>query len=211
MYDQDHKLAHEPPGYEAAQREWQQLIAGQEGRASAYLLKAPSEDEILNDWLANCPGEAAGEASVRDGSNSVEAAGEASVRDGGNSVEVLVIRQTEQGGYAPLPWVAQPGDGMDLPGFEVPDTDIARLLARQCLRLPFALCHEDIINRTILELEQSNQQVAAWQRSPWLKGQLFLILHQDLTTTLCGFRLSYQHELGLLCENEGSEHGKQSV
>lgn len=196
VYDQNHKLAHEPPGYGTAMREWQQLIAGQEGRASAYLLKAPSEDEILNDWLADCPGEAAGEASVR---------------DGGNSVEALVIRQTEQGGYAPLPWVAQPGDGMDLPGFEVPDKDKARLLARQSLRLPFALCHEGIIDRTILELEQSSKQVAAWQQSPWLKGQLFLILHQDLTTTLCGFRLSYQQELGLLCENEGSEHGKQSV
>lgn len=85
------------------------------------------------------------------------------------------------------------------------------MLARQSLRLPPSLCHEGIIDKTIEALEVSNQIISSWQASPWLKGQLFLILNHDLETTLCGFRLAYSRELGLLCEKEGGGHGEQGI
>lgn len=196
VYDPDLALPEEPEGYGEAREEWNRLIARQEGRATAYLIKAPQSDDILNDWLSHTP---------------KEAAGEASVRDSGDSVEVLVIRRREDGMLAPLPEAGFQETGAGMPVFKAPEPQDARMLARQSLRLPPSLCHEGISDKTIEALEASNQIISSWQASPWLKGQLFLILNHDLETTLCGFRLAYSRELGLLCEKEGGGHGEQGI
>ncbi len=60
VYDPDLALPEEPEGYGEAREEWNRLIARQEGRATAYLIKAPQSDDILNDWLSHTPKEAAG-------------------------------------------------------------------------------------------------------------------------------------------------------
>lgn len=196
VYDLDVCLPNEPPGYEQAQSEWLKLLEKQRSQAGAYLLKSPFLEDILNDWLINTP---------------LEAAGEASVRDSAESLEVLVVVKNQDGLLSPLPWVDFPAGKRRLDPLLVPGEEAARYLARQSLRLPYALCHAGIIHRSIEELEASNQPIAAWQDSPWLKGQLFLLLDAELRVSLCGIDLLYDKNRGLLIENEGGDHAGKGV
>ena len=63
-----------------------------------------------------------------------------------------------------------------------------------------------MIDKTIAELEVANKVLSAWQQSPWLKGQLFLVFDAAYEAMLCGYRLNYQKELGLQIINEGGAH-----
>jgi hypothetical protein len=72
--------------------------------------------------------------------------------------------------------------------------------------LPRALSGPWIIKKTITELEDLNEtRLFAWQESPWLKGELFLIMDEQLTCHLCGFKLAYDNDVGLSFEKEVEE------
>lgn len=188
VYDANLPLANPPTGYEEARIDWNRHLAQQEGRAQAYLIQRPEAAHSLTDWMENPPGDALGEASVRDAAD---------------SVEVLVIQRLGEGGYSPLPATSCHQGSRHIHAYQVPDSDTALWLARQTLRLPSYLCHRHIIGQTIDELEASNKDIVAWQQSPWLKGMLFLILDEAQRTNLCGFRLRYCQQFGLLREHEG--------
>lgn len=197
VYDLALPLSDPPEGYYQAFREWENLISSLESRAGAYLLKAPIKGESLVDLLENMPGEAAGEAAVR---------------DAGDSLEVLVLHRVKPGFYAPLPWIDSKENQPPVPADSIPVAQTARLMARQSLRLPPALCHPGIIDLTIRTLEKQNQLIKDWQASPWLKGQLFLLLDEELHAEICGYQLTYHRELGLLClKEEGGDHGAKGV
>ena len=44
--------------------------------------------------------------------------------------------------------------------------------------------------------------MAEWQNNPWLQGELILLLDNDNSTHLCGYRLYYDFEVGLVVEKE---------
>lgn len=46
------------------------------------------------------------------------------------------------------------------------------------------------------------ERLGEWQGSPWLKGELFLILDDKCSADLCGYRLTYDQYDGLLYEKE---------
>ncbi len=187
VYDTCVQLPDPPPAYEAARAEWEQHIKRQEGRSGTYLIKRPFASHQLTDWMDAPPGDTRGEASVRDSAD---------------SLEVLVIREAGEGKFSLLYDESSTQEAL-LSATRVPDARLARLVARQSLRLPPALCREYLIDQTIHALEESNQRIACWQQSPWLKGLLFLILDASLQTDLCGYHLAYSPDMGLICDKEG--------
>ena len=124
---------------------------------------------------------------------------EASVRDGQESIDVLVMRKTEDGHFAFLPWVSERA----LHGDEVPSSEESKQIARQRLRLPLVFCMGKQLGETIDVLERENREyLSAWQESSWLKGELILILDQNAEKELNGYHLKYEKDLGLTYDKE---------
>lgn len=185
VYDGDVPLVSEPPGYRDAKKKWEKLIQNKETRAEAFRICPPWPDLNLNisGWL---------DKDVSDHQ------GEAAVRDSDESIEVLLIQEIKGRLY-----LLGAGDDSELPQYSVPDELIAQSLARQRIRLPNVLCGPWIIDNTIAELERLNgERLFIWQESPWLKGELFLILDENSSTHLCGYQLTYDKNDGLLYEKE---------
>ncbi len=66
------------------------------------------------------------------------------------------------------------------------------------MRLPSILCAPRSIDQTIAELEKSNSiKISQWQQSPWLKGELALILNESFTAKLGDYCLTYHQQEGL--------------
>lgn len=170
---------------EDAYREYSTVVNNKESRASGFLLGKYTESKYgatLDGWL---------DQGVHD------AAAEASVRDGGDSVEVLVMVSPGDGYAEFLPWISK-GERILLT--ECPPPDIAKKIAQQCIRLPRALCSKYNIDDTIRELENMDNDLKAWQESYWLRGELILFLDRSLTAELNGYKLSYSREKGMSYE-----------
>jgi CRISPR-associated endonuclease/helicase Cas3 len=191
VYDSD-EINIQSQEYESAKNEWEKKIADKERRAEAFRICPPWKDDpfvSLFNWLHT-------EANV------TEKQGEANVRDTDESIEVLLVQEINNKMYF-LPWVE---NGRELFINETPDDILARKLARQCIRLPNVLCASWIIASTINELENTNRdKVAKWQESPWIKGELFLILNDDFSESLSGYCLKYDKFYGLLYEKEAQQ------
>jgi CRISPR-associated endonuclease/helicase Cas3 len=125
-----------------------------------------------------------------------EGKGEASVRDGADSLEVIVIQKIRDT-LRLLPWI---NGGAEIPRDRAPDEPLARALSGCRLRLPSELGLkwkiDDIIER--LEEISTKEHLEEWQKSQWLKGTLFLILDETYKTELCGCPLEYDQYKGLI-------------
>ena len=125
---------------------------------------------------------------------------EASVRDGISSVEVLVVMRSEDGMLHFLPHQDMK---QELHPQTLPDDDTCRQIAVQKLRLPSELCQPYNLRSTLNALEtQCSAIMKVWGLSPWLHGQLLLILDEWLTASVGTFRLTYDAETGLHYESE---------
>ena len=119
---------------------------------------------------------------------------EASVRDTDNRLEVLVV-QRRGDRYYMLPWLSKFG-GCSIPTDQAPAVELAKGMAECSIQLPLELCFK--LDETIGELEViALEELSEWQRSPWLKGELFLVLDEQLETVLRGYRLLYDQNFGL--------------
>ena len=86
---------------------------------------------------------------------------------------------------------------------EVPDEKTAKKISKERINLPRVLCQKFNIDNTINELEKNNQELLGkWQESVWLKGELFLIVDEDNSALLNGYRLKYDREIGLIYKKE---------
>lgn len=121
--------------------------------------------------------------------------GRARVRDGEDGLEVLVVQQRDDRWFV-LPWIDGCG-GAELPTDAAPESRLARAVAQCSLRLPRQLSVWRV-DRVIGELEPQGR--AAWQQSPWVRGELILPLDEDLTAEIAGFRLRYSRRDGLTVE-----------
>lgn len=129
-----------------------------------------------------------------------EARGEAQVRDAEPTLEV-VLMQGDDAYARPLPWLSEQ-DGRDpessVPRGSLPDPGLARLLATSTVRLPHRFSYPWVFDRAVDQLERTTDE--AWQQSMHLKGQLQLVLDDELRAELAGVRLRYDPELGLIDE-----------
>lgn len=148
--------------------------------AETFLLAPVPPDNLLG-WAATGVGDAE------------SPAGRAKVRDGDDSLEVLVAQQCD-GRRRLLPWIDRAG-GSELPIDDAPDRRLARALAQCSLRLPASMCTWRL-PRVIDDLERNGS--AAWQQSPWLRGQLVLYLDENLEAELAGVHLRYSRTDGLV-------------
>lgn len=123
--------------------------------------------------------------------------GRASVRDGEDGLEVLAVQQRGNGWFV-LPWIGGCG-GVELPKDDPPAPRLARAVAQCSLRLPRQLSVWRV-DQVIGELEPQGR--AAWQQSPWVRGELILPFDEDLTAEVAGFRLRYSRRDGLVVEEE---------
>mgnify|MGYP000883433832 CR=1 FL=1 len=135
--------------------------------------------------------------------------GEAAVRDSDDTIEVILVQDKGTGMYGLL---SRGSTGVLIPGTGIPDSETGRLLARERVSLPRALCHPGAIDQTIAELEELNlQHLSHWQGCDWLKGELVLILDQHNSARLNGWVLTYSSQDGLFYEKEEGENGGKGV
>ncbi|HHZ14387.1 MAG TPA: CRISPR-associated helicase Cas3' [Clostridiales bacterium] len=187
VYDDRLKLAPEPQGYSEAKAKHEMEIEDKKERANTFQITKPWSGPSYNllGWL---------DTDIRD------QRGEAAVRDTYESIEVLLIQRRRDGRMYFLPW--QEG-GQEIPVGEVPNNQLAKALARQRINLPRVLCTPWMIDKTIAQLEDFNSRYfSSWQESTWLKGELFLVLDESYTASLCDYRLHYHRTLGLIYEKE---------
>jgi len=172
----------------------EKAIAAAKVQAGAFLLSEPPQDArghaTLDGWLS-------ASADVdEDGRR-----GYAKVRDGDDSVDVMLINEVD-GALTTLPG-SSPGGALALPTDRLPDRDAVTALALSTVKLPASLTHPGLVDRVIDEIAQRCYW-QAWQESPDLKGQLFVVLH-DGTATVLDKRISYSPTTGLRVQDkEGS-------
>ncbi|GGL20508.1 CRISPR-associated helicase Cas3' [Mangrovihabitans endophyticus] len=146
---------------------------------------SPGDD--LTSWLHAGVGDAE--------SAGDDARGRAHVRDDGPpTLEVLVVVRTPDGWQIP-PWIDNRG-GQILPVDAQPPRGLDRALASCTLSLPAELAAEHVIDRVLAELE-ARTYIEAWQKNPWLAGELILDLDPDGRTCLAGFNIEYDAIDGL--------------
>lgn len=184
----------------AALEEYTFLLTDKGRKAEAYLMSPPPDDSELDEdidldeyveldddlhgWLNNP-------------ADDDEHKALATVRDGMSSIEVIVMVRNSNGMLGLLPW--QSDGGRYLPDV-CPPEDVCKQIAQQKLRLPALFCYE--ADKTIDELETADKHLVEFQRSHWLKGELVLLLNEELTAELRGYRISYSHNDGLTYEKE---------
>ncbi|MDD2234940.1 MAG: CRISPR-associated helicase Cas3' [Desulfitobacteriaceae bacterium] len=171
--------------YIEAKSKHEQRIAKKIAKSRDFQISDPyKRTEDLVGWL---------DTSIRDDPSGKR--GEATVRDTEDSLEVLVVQRCHNKYYM-LPWLSKFG-GRIIPIDIPPEIELARAIAECSIQLPRELCWK--IDETISELEKiSLQELWTWQQSPWLKGELFLVLDEQLSTDLCGYHLHYDQSYGML-------------
>ena len=170
----------------------------QEQKAAAFLIQPPTEHRlrprrnVLDNWMN---GEQKG----------TEAAARAAVRDGDPSVEVLLMVRHEDGSVHFLPWQEEGrAVAADCPPCQAESVSIAR----QRLRLPGYFSKRWTVDRVINEREEQNRRLLPeWQQAPMLKGELVLLLDENLTAHLSKTVLRYDRRDGLTWQKEEADEG----
>lgn len=178
--------------YEAAKKKLEQKISEKKAKAKDFQISDPYKRMgDLVGWL---------DKSVTDDPSGKR--GEAAVRDTEDSIEVLVVQRRGKEYYM-LPWIAK-FQNLKITTNAPPEVELARAMAKCSIQLPRELCWK--MDDTIRELEKiALTELGEWQRSPWLKGELFLVLDEQLSTELCGYHLQYVQHEGLIITKKVEE------
>lgn len=162
-------------------------------RAQRFLLKSPSGN--IEGILENVD-------------ETIESAAESRVRDGISSISVILMIKETAG---TITFVDKGERSVHLSPFTVPDDHTGRIIARQKMNMPHIFSQDWIIDRVIDELEKQNKQnLAAWQQSPWIRGELILLLDEDGYANLCGYQITYSEKMGLSYIRE-EENGRKGI
>ena len=156
-------------------------------RARDFTIAAPADRDSMASWLA----------APADDPEDPHQLGRAQVRDGSDSREVIVV-QRDDDGCLRLPDGAGPMAGAAIPEtLPIDDWKLAKAMAQTTICLPQSMCaNPGQLDATIAGLERS-LHYDTWQSSPWIKGQLALVLDGEGRATVAGFDLLYSHDLGL--------------
>ena len=183
-YDETVALPHIPKGYDAARHQYEIERKKRERRADTFRLQLSEISKTIDGLL--------------DAGIGTDDEGERAVRDGDPSIEVLVLRRKGEG----VCLLADCDTTEILYTDHVPDERTCRHIAEQKLRLPRALCLPCNVEKVIAALRIMNEGLLEWQQSPWLRGQLFLMLDENGTAKLDQWILNYDGKLGLLYHKE---------
>jgi len=181
VYDDSIHLIPEDEAYLEAKRVHELMLGDKRAKANSYRVNEPRVMDTMIGWL---------DIDISDKK------GEAAVRDANDSFEVLLIQRDASGTFRFLPWIES---GRNLDRFHEPPEKLARELAKCSVQLPVAVTgRHDNLESVIRQLEEENRQwLADWQQSPWLRGELFLILDESLSVKLGKYRLTYHKDFGL--------------
>jgi CRISPR-associated endonuclease/helicase Cas3 len=174
--------------YNEAKTTMENFIKNKEARAQSFILEKPWRPSSVNDsligWLNNVSPTDSDEKGI------------AQVRETGDRIEVIVVKKCGYG-YS---FFNEDNNIMD----EIEDYHIGKKLATQSLKLPSILCTVYNIDKTIEALEADNRKfLFRWQQQPWLRGALGIILDENNSYVLNGWKLSYDNKLGLEYVKEG--------
>ena len=182
-----------------AKQEFELKQKDKEARANAFVILPPRSGrslfgpDTLDDWMHET-------AAVSD------TTAQAAVRDGDPSIDVLVMMRGADGAVRFLPWQER---GAAVAADVPPSREEARRIARQKLRLPAAFSRRWRIDGVIRELEEVNRRfLPRWQEAPLLRGELVLLLDENLTASLADTTLRYSRENGLTVEREEDNERK---
>ena len=123
----------------------------------------------------------------------------ARVRDGEAAITVLLMVDMGEDKAGFVPWQSQDEIiSMD----HMPSSEECRKILLQKVQLP-RLLSVYRLEECIDELERQNMGILEeWQHAKMLSGELVLMLNRELSTELCGFKLRYDEEYGLICGKE---------
>jgi CRISPR-associated endonuclease/helicase Cas3 len=125
----------------------------------------------------------------------------AQVRDTRETLEIIAVRRYKEKYGFFLPHNQQERAVSDY----ITDSEMAKKLANQTLRLPYSVIQRTGINRLIHWLEEYNKKnLRDWQSQTWLKGSLGLIFEEDGTFKAeeQGILLRYDFQYGLEVQRE---------
>lgn len=177
-----------PAGWQsalAAAREHYKARQQQKERKAETFRLGPvgSAGEAIVGWL---------DAGVGDVDDDPRLEGRKQVRDtAAESVEAIVVLRRDDGVIITPPWLRRHG-GKELPVDYEPPRTLARVVATCTLSLPLELCRLE----TIDELEKNC--FAGWQQSPWLEGELVLVLDERREAQVDGHHVRYDPDDGLV-------------
>ncbi|PSL01017.1 CRISPR-associated endonuclease/helicase Cas3 [Murinocardiopsis flavida] len=176
----------------AAARAHEKEQAESREKAEAFLLgKTARDGRALIGWV---------DAGVGDADET--RGGSAQVRDTRESLEVLVVQRRADGAVTTMPDLSEERGGLELPTEAAPPNRLATIVASSGLRLPPQLTYNPAVLDTVIK-ELEAECFDAWQtkESPWLAGQLVLVLDEDCRTRLAGFDVHYTRSDGLKVHN----------
>ncbi len=146
--------------------------------AKAFIMRKPIEgksNNTLHGWLDI-------------GVNENQAL--ASVRGGISSIEVILLKENSD---RTLSFIGS-NEKININNL---DEEECKIIAQQKIRLPSMFCQGYNINCVIEELERKKEQLKFFDKSYYLKGELFLLLDKNMTAVLNGYTLSYNDLDGL--------------
>lgn len=163
------------PNIQESFTEYHQIKINEQKKAKVFQIKEPSNRSSLIGWLN------------RDLDINSDLQAEASVRDIKETVEVILLKQKNKEFFL-------------INGVNIDEaTDIE--IAQQIIRLPYAVVPEFKIESTINELEKNtNKYFSNWKDSVWLRGDLALILDENMRVFLNGWIIKYRNDIGLTYE-----------
>lgn len=180
VYDVSDDLGLSGEDYETAKKQAQKREKDLKDEAKSYRMDFPRKQGLIG--------------MLKGDDHAKDTQAEARVRSGGSSVDVLVMIGLGDDRIGFLPGH---GGGITLCASEVPAEEEARLVAGECLHLPYIFNTPWQIDKTIADLEKQNQkQLLQWQQSPWIKGELVLLLDKNSNGSIAGYDVHYSEERG---------------
>lgn len=150
-------------------------------KAKTFQISKPRPLDTIHGWLDR----------EQLGLDKDEIKAQAAVRDIKETVEVILLQEKDNEFY-----LINGEKVSDLPSYARD-----KIIAEQVIRLPSALTLN--INSAIDQLETiTSQHFPDWQKSVWLKGDVALILDENMTTSFNGWKITYSSDLGLNYEKE---------
>lgn len=172
------------PNFDESKKEFEEMNKKSIGRAEVFQINEPDFDASIHSWLSRSINLS------NDSELRYEQKAKAAVRDISETIEVILLKKmSEEGEYR----LVENNKRIE----EVDSEEIAK----QTLRLPEMITNYGI-EKIIATLE--GETPSSWQKDPWLKNEISLILDKENEASLNGWNLKYSKKYGLLKERKDS-------
>lgn len=165
---------------------FQHSVYKEQDKTRNFILEAPDKkNKLFYNWTLD---------GMMDEEVGSDSQAEAAVRDTDPSFDVIVMMKHRDGRISYLP-----GHEAErvVERERVPGYDEARLIAGQRIKMPSVLCYPEIIESTIGQLKIDAAELSEWYESPWLAGELFMLVDENCEYRIGGYTLSYDKFYGL--------------